>query len=769
MKLFKQISCTLFCAILLSACGGGGGGSAPGNGGGSSGGSSSNTGNNSNPAGDWLTFNPAQVDITIYEGESLPVNIVGTATKTFAKTINIAIVDNVGVITPNTGVSAITPMQYRVTLNSNPGLKPGVYSSQILVRLCEDDPRVCNVPFQGSPWTLPYKITVKAKADATQRVSISPASIDLSGNEGDNLPMKISVKPGQDLPASFNVGIVDKDKLTYSSSNMGFQYKPNQEYNADFVVRPNLLPGTYSGQFEVRICVDDPNYCSQPLAGSPWIVPYKFTLKSKAAGITLNINSLPSVLDFIYYEGETRQFSISAESVTDIGKPVNLGIYDSARNSTVKSSNKVSNTKTIATLETSPALKAGVYNSTLEVRTCVDDPIDCKWPFNGSPRQIPLKITVRSNTNLTPLKSLPQVSSWSTFQGNAAHSGYVPASFYPSNFLRRWNWTPASAGFLSDISIENGVVFLNKTSATYPSGVYELTALNESNGQVLWKTPMGKLSKANAPAAGSGKVFVTSTGHSDTFFWVFDQATGALLNKIAMNSQWETYLAPTVYGNEVFTESGYYGGMSKYSIGEQKISWGIGLPQYDTWTPAVDANFAYTYLSGSLHAVSKADGKVAYTIKNPDFSWAGYGGSTPVLSERNMAFVSGNGLQAFDLSKQTRAWSVTGNISAAPTYAKDVVFVLNANGTVLEARSAQTGSLVWMASALSSDNVSRNFRNMVVTDNLVFISSGNNTLAIDIKTRQVVWEHPFGGSLAISDRGVLYIKGDSRIEAINLQ
>ncbi len=530
MKILKQIFCTFFFTFLLSACGGGSSGDTSGNSG-----STPNSGGNSNPAGDWLTFSPAQVDITAYEGESLAVNVIGTATKTFTKNFNVAIIDSVGVITPNTSVSAITQMQYRVTLNSNPSLKPGVYSSNIQARLCEDDPKVCNAPFPGSPWNIPYKITVQ------------------------------------------------------------------------------------------------------------------------------------------------------------------------------------------------------------------------------------------SNTNLSNLKVLPQVSSWSTFQGNAAHTNYVPASFYPSNFSRRWNWTPEGGGYLSDISIENGVIFLNKRSATYPSGVYELTALKETNGEVLWKTPMGRLSKANAPAAGSSKVFVTSTGHEDTFFWVFDQANGSLLNKLTMHSQWETYLAPTVYGNEVFTESGYFGGMSKYNINEQKISWAISLPQYDTWSPAVDANFAYTYLSGSLHAVSKTDGKLAYTIKNPDFSWAGYKGATPVLSEKNVAYVVSNGLQAFDLTKQTRAWSVTGNIYGALSYAKDVVYILNASGTVLEARSAQNGSLIWMASALSSDNIALPYKDMVVTDNIVFISRFSSTLAIDTKTRKVVWEHPFGGSLAISDRGVLYIKGESRIEAINLQ
>ncbi|MBI3712705.1 MAG: PQQ-binding-like beta-propeller repeat protein [Burkholderiales bacterium] len=748
-----------FCVVFLAACGGGSS---------NSGDSASNSGVTNNPAGNWLTFDPSQIETSAYEGESVAVNVIGTATKTFTKTANIAIVDTVGVLTTNTSIAAISQMQYRVTLNSNPSLKPGVYSSNIQVRVCEDDPRVCNTPFPGSPWTLPYKITIKSNASASQRLTVSPASVDLVGTEGDSLPIKITAKASADLPSTYNIAIIDRGTATYSSSNFGFQNKPNQEFSVDFMVKNTLLPGSYSGQFEVRVCADDPNYCNKPLAGSPWQVPYKITLKSKAAGTTITVSSVPSVLDLTYYEGEQKQFTISAESLVDSGKAMNIGVYDSAHNSTLKSTSQQSSKKTVATFETSPALKAGVYTSTLDVRVCADDPIQCQWPYNGSPYQIPLKITVRPNTNLTTLKVLPQVGSWSTFQGNASHTAYVPATFYSSNFSRRWSWS-SSGGYLSDVSIENGSVFLNKTTAVYPSGGYELIALSENSGQALWRTSMGVLSKANSPAVGSSKVFITSTGHDDTFFWVFDQVNGSLLNKVAMSSQWETYLAPTVYGNEVFTESGYYGGMSKYGISEQKIVWGIGLPQYDGWSPAVDANFAYTYLSGSLHAVSKIDGKLAYTIKNPDFSWAGYGGGTPVLSEKNMAYLVGNGLQAFDLTKQTRPWSVTGTIYGSPAYAKDVVYVLNANGTVLEARSALNGNLLWMASAMASDKISRIYKYVVVTDNLAFISSTNTTLAIDLNTHKVVWEHPFGGSLAISDRAVLYIRGEGRLDAINLQ
>jgi len=40
---------------------------------------------------------------------------------------------------------------------------------------------------------------------------------------------------------------------------------------------------------------------------------------------------------------------------------------------------------------------------------------------------------------------------------------------------------------------------------------------------------MSRLYNVNPPAAANGKVFVTSTGHEDSFLWVFDQATGQLM------------------------------------------------------------------------------------------------------------------------------------------------------------------------------------------------------------------------------------------------
>ena len=48
-------------------------------------------------------------------------------------------------------------------------------------------------------------------------------------------------------------------------------------------------------------------------------------------------------------------------------------------------------------------------------------------------------------------------------------------------------------------------------------------------------------------------------------------------------------------------------------------------------------------------------------------------------------------------------------------------------------------------------------RNVVVTDNLVFVSTDTAVHAISLATRQSVWSFPAPGMLAISAQGTLYI------------
>jgi outer membrane protein assembly factor BamB len=48
---------------------------------------------------------------------------------------------------------------------------------------------------------------------------------------------------------------------------------------------------------------------------------------------------------------------------------------------------------------------------------------------------------------------------------------------------------------------------------------------------------------------------------------------------------------------------------------------------------------------------------------------------------------------------------------------------------------------------------------VLITDNLVIVSTNLTTYAIDRATHRAVWSYPAAGNLALSRNGVLYIAG----------
>jgi hypothetical protein len=58
---------------------------------------------------------------------------------------------------------------------------------------------------------------------------------------------------------------------------------------------------------------------------------------------------------------------------------------------------------------------------------------------------------------------------------------------------------------------------------------------------------------------------------------------------------------------------------------------------------------------------------------------------------------------------------------------------------------------------------------VLVTRNLVFVATASTTYAIDRSTHASVWSYKSGGKLALSANGILYIRSDAAVFAINLK
>lgn len=623
-----RASAPFLIALALVACGGGGGG-----------GSSVNA---TSAEGDWLSFSPNTVEVSTFEGESIPFSITGTSSRTFSKPFNIGIVDTSGTITSDVELTALNQMTYSAKLKTAPQLTAGTHAASLEVRLCEDSPLTCSKPLPGSPWRVPLKVTVKTAAEAAKRLALSVQSLQAT---------------------------------TYR--------------NDQAIIR---FTGTFSGDLT--------------------------------------------------------------------GLPIRIGIFDKGNISDTTIVEQSGGTFT-ASLASSFLLNVGEYSTNLEIKVCRDDPRICSSPVLGSPWTLPFELTVKSATNLTPLKPVAGLGAWTSYQGSAAHTGFVDASFDAANFLRRFDHALNGNGASYDsAAIDNGVMFVSRvTNEAFLMGI------RESDGATIWSTYLGTVSRINPPAAANGQVYVITTAGQYSTFWIFDQQTGKILSRTPVTSQLPAYRVPTVYGADVYAADGLNGGMSKFSSSTLGKVWSRDISLLDSYTPAIDENNAYGFALGTLRALNSSDGQTSWEVVDPAYTSGTTYGRAVALSGKYAVVVYAGRLMAYDTAAHALAWSAANNIVGQPAVGNGLIYAAGSAGTALEARNIADGQLQWTSEKLGIDNVAQ----VIATRNLAFVTGDRKTVAVDLATHKVVWSYPRGGGIAISSNGVLHILSPGGVSAINLQ
>lgn len=424
------------------------------------------------------------------------------------------------------------------------------------------------------------------------------------------------------------------------------------------------------------------------------------------------------------------------------------------------------------TAKTSKTAKPGKYTGNLTISVC-NDPA-CASQLAGSPFKLPYSVEVLSPLgsliaqNLSPLSVLTGAPNWETVQGNAQHTGFVPVTLSPAAFNERWKLAAGAIGpnlrQFNPIAAGGGQIYVS-TGAGFGSAGRELSAYKESDGSKVWTQSFDSLAypSTNAPAYANSKVYMAAGQQSSTSMYGFDAASGSQLFKSAMSSQWETYLAPTVFNGNVYKNGGAYGGIYSFAAIGGARNFFTGLPQEDRWTPAVTLGAAYAYVGGALHVIDPATGVVRFSIADPSLS-KGFSVAVPTVGDDGMVFVK---QFAYNTITKTTAWSSDGLYSVNSAYANHILFAANGKTGELEARSDSNGAILWKWALPAGEGAFAS--DVLATSNLVFVSTYNKTYAIDRTSHATVWTYPLGGALALSASGILYIKTSSTIQAINLK
>ncbi|HEY5809562.1 MAG TPA: putative Ig domain-containing protein [Povalibacter sp.] len=433
-------------------------------------------------------------------------------------------------------------------------------------------------------------------------------------------------------------------------------------------------------------------------------------------------------------------------------------------------------------LTVSTAKPAGHYTGSVVINLCSDSL--CTTPHPLSPVSVPYDIRILSassawpGNNLTTLVSRPGIPDWNTFQGNAAHTGYVPFSPDPNEFSLRWQGPTLNNGGGYNATSQTLTTNAGRLFLAYGTNLY---ALSEHDGSQVWTYSFSGLTNpsVNPPAEGNGMVFIAAGQQSSTFMYAFNETNGSLVFKSPMSSQWENYLAPTVGPRGVYTNAGTYGGLYGFGFSGEQLFF-AGLAQQSAWTPAVDNDHVYSY-TGSLSVNDPVTGAVQANITDPNFTNYVYRiNGSAVLGAPGSVFAAayenaylngggiGNTLVNFNVNSQSIAWQISGVYPKTPAYAAGVVYAVNNRPLRLEAREENGGGLLWSWTPPQSGDTGFESE-VLLTDSIIFVSTNLATYGIDRVTHQTVWSYPLGGRLALSQRGVLYIQGVGPLVAITVK
>lgn len=428
-----------------------------------------------------------------------------------------------------------------------------------------------------------------------------------------------------------------------------------------------------------------------------------------------------------------------------------------------------------------PDLAPGTYTGGIELNLVVLDLFTKILPVT-----VNYNLTVSSpQGNLTALNRIAGVNDWNGFGGNAMHSGFLPLTLDASKFSRRWTRaSTVGTAFQALATSGNSVVVTLQDNGSGPITNYhpQLQSMAEADASVVWGatgSPMGVFQ--NLATAGN---LVLTTSYEDSSGYVlhtYDQATGAqaythATKPSALELSSANHFAPVSAGGMICAGESAHNDLQCYDASSGNVLWSVATratldPHYADWAPAMNDTSVFANVGGTFMALNRVDGSMQFSLSVPGNN----GGSALTVHELNQVPVvvdsnsvvmldhrnadvspTANTLTMVDLPGKKIRWQAQGQFTAHPIAAAGLIFVGNQTGQQMEARDVQSGNIVWTW-PLSAQGETYFGGNMLVTNNLLFIATGNGTYAVDLSSHQTVWSYPLSGKLAMSAQGVLYI------------
>lgn len=421
--------------------------------------------------------------------------------------------------------------------------------------------------------------------------------------------------------------------------------------------------------------------------------------------------------------------------------------------------------------KTAKDLSGDTYKGNITFRLCRDS--GCATVYPGSTQTFAYTLDV-------------QLKDWEALQRNAAHTGYVHATFDPASFKKAWDWTPENTDTISSVATKGPVIFVSQKNQDRTHSIH---ALSSVTGVVKWNYDFGPVYDASAPSVAGDQVYVTTMVSSvlDSQNVVLNATTGQYVRSMPFAAQWSFVAAPTPFATELYMAAGYYGRVVYgYDAYTGAALWTANGLSGDIWSgeaPAVDDKYVYYYSGTSLDVFDRMTGAKIKSMADPFFTWGGYSyiGGPIIGSKNNILAYSGSyggggigfeggqpkPLVNYSLASGAYTWHTPNIYVTVPALAKGVVYVARNNPARLDAVSEDNGTVLWSWTPPAGEQI---LGNAIATDTLVFASTDKAVYAVSTTgtTHSSVWTAATPGELAISsdNRLVVVSRGVASMGAV---
>jgi outer membrane protein assembly factor BamB len=270
-------------------------------------------------------------------------------------------------------------------------------------------------------------------------------------------------------------------------------------------------------------------------------------------------------------------------------------------------------------------------------------------------------------------------------------------------------------------------------------------------------------------------VYVAVTGFDETFLHALEADSGASRYASPVDAGFNGLLNPVVHGGRVLVNAGdNVGEVNALEETSGASAWvaRAGTPYYNS--PAADDHFVFAHDGHVMSVLDAETGVLAKSIGAPPGGEAGasFFGTVMLGSPDHALAYGGEGtwgdapsrpLVNFAIDAGVERWRSTRKYKGFPAVRDGVVYATSSaasSGTergTLDALDERDGRLLWSWAPPRRDPYQHLIENVVVTDNVVFVSTMTWLYAIDLASHKMVWSAPTPGHISISADGLLLV------------